>query len=56
MPYAQDPVVKVSEITEEHVKFVVEDADLRLDYNLLFHDWHVSFLQRGQCHEACIPL
>ena len=30
MPYAKDPKVKVSEVTEENVKFVVEDADLRL--------------------------
>lgn len=29
MPYGRDPSVKVSEVTEDNVKFVVENTDLR---------------------------
>lgn len=44
MPYGRDPSVKVSEITEENVKFIVANTDLR----------YLGFVLRIECQIICM--
>lgn len=35
MPYANQPSVHISDLTEENVKFQVEDTELRLGFKII---------------------